>query len=245
MHTILVEPHPATFASLNALLNKERELNANVTAVNAAVCSADEKNVTFYTLKVEGGSNKSSYRAASLDPTSAKLGAGAQFSSMSLQHVLDHMWPQRCGHCRKDATKIERLHVPCYSVATMLARHGVAESALRILTVDAEGADVEILEGVPWGRVLPRLLVFELTHVQRQPSGRRRTQALLELLSSRHRYACQEQPPSSHGSNAGVSPDVWCVHAAARELSDCEAVWLRKEAPGGRCWPAFGARCGW
>ena len=51
-----------------------------------------------------------------------------------------------------------------------MAKFGVAESELLILTVDAEGADLDIVSSVAWGRVLPRVVLFERIHVVRAPS---------------------------------------------------------------------------
>lgn len=221
LQTILVEPHPRTFALLGAMVagNASVQQQQQVILENAAACGADMpsgSNITFYTLAAKS-------KAETQTP-------GVQFSSTSRQHVQDHMSDGR-GGIRWDMAgmQIEALQVPCRSVATLLARHGIAERDVRLLTVDAEGADVSILEAVSWGRVLPHLLVFEVVHVSKTPAGRERVVDLARMLYIEHSYHCYETPVA----HAHHSQDMWCVHQAARHMRGCEFAWKRSAPPVG------------
>ena len=206
LSTLLVEPHPSTFAKLSALLREERARGVNnVVAINAAACTTD-RNLTFFT---------------AVGDTSS--GAGAQFSSASREHVATHL-----RMTRTPTSSIRELYVPCFSVPTLLAQQSADERSLLMLTVDAEGSDLDILQGVVWGHdhALPRLVMFEQTHVNRQPGGREKLQGFVSALSTRHRYACQSKPARTHGLEAKTgSPDMWCVHHRASLLPGCNSMW--------------------
>lgn len=129
MRTILLEPHPQTHAQLSALIAGV----PRVVADNTAACPSrlDATNVTFYTLPF-GNSSSTSSHGGSLR---------SQFASMSLDHVAKH-----AKAFRRSSRAIQALQVPCYSLPSILRRHGVADGEVRIVTVDAEGSDLDILE---------------------------------------------------------------------------------------------------
>ena len=218
--TVLVEPHPTTFALLAELVRKEGK--EHVIAEHAAACNRDGTgNATFYTT------------------TTVR---NAQYSSLSKQHVLQHL-RDRWGRLPANVDSlIAPLQVPCYSVGTLLRRHGLDETQLRVLTVDAEGHDLDILEGMRFGEghALPLILVFEQIHLlDRQHRPLARLSAFVGTLVRTHRYACHARPAKTSGVSAGLSPDMWCVHHAAKALKGCEPSWNRLKPEG------CGKGCGW
>ena len=230
---ILVEPHPDSYAALSRQLSSQRAPGSDMRAVadNSAACGTDRPgNVTFYSIEVANSTSRQ-------DDTVGGVGAGAQFSSMSWKHVYDSLGPRKGHLIQSGRVKIVTLPVPCYSIETLLARHGARPRDVRILTVDAEGYDVEILDGGKWGvgHLLPRLLVFEWFHVGHTPAAR----ALVERLAANHSYACVPTPPRSHGLAAGRSQDMWCIHRSVAHVEACDTVWMRHD--GVNC----GRHCGW
>ena len=143
---------------------------------------------------------------------------------MSLEHVQRHAKVQlNGGHAA-----IKALHVPCYSLPSILLRHGVEDSAAWIVTVDAEGYDLEILEGANWGGFgtgfLPRLVSFEQSHIVHYGvNGSMRIFRFVSDLQTRHGYRCEATPVSklTSGSRSSVPTDVYCVHRAAAALPGC------------------------
>ena len=206
VRSVLVEPEPVAHEQLRLLIATSNL--SNVAAVNAAVCASDARGgkVTFYSRR--GGVENSSL---------------PQFASLNKQHVLDHL--KRGGHRWRPSAHLQELEVACASVATTLDRLGVATEDLLLMTVDAEGSDLDIVRAAPWGRdFLPRLLLFEHRHIVRQPGGLEQTRAFLSALRANHSYRCEDTLDEEN---------VYCVHERAAPLAGCSAMWSRS----GPQWP--------
>ena len=203
VRSVLVEPEPVAHEQLRLLIATSNL--SNVAAVNAAVCASDARGgkVTFYSRR--GGVENSSL---------------PQFASLNKQHVLDHL--KRGGHRWRPSAHLQELEVACASVATTLDRLGVATEDLLLMTVDAEGSDLDIVRAAPWGRdFLPRLLLFEHRHIVRQPGGLEQTRAFLSALRANHSYRCEDTLDEEN---------VYCVHERAAPLAGKllapSAVWI-------------------
>ena len=200
LHTLYVEPLPSAFQKLSENLNKERDQHPNVLLENAAACANDHSNITFYSHNL------------GTDPTRPP-----QISSTSRENVVNVIRQSRLPDSVW-ANHIVELHVPCYSVPTLLARHNLAERDLRAILIDAEGNDLDILESIEWGkgRVHPKLLLFEQRIVRSKRKGPARILALIRRLTTKHGYSCRETP---------VRPDDWwCVHETAAHLHGCDVI---------------------
>ena len=135
---LLVEPQPRVFSQLNALVEP---FAPHFRAVHSAVCAHDRPNVTLYAFSsrldartgvLAGGVTirlpKWASQIASLDRESVmrNLPGGGRYRRVLERHVVGHT-------------------VRCDSVRTVLARQGLGRRRLRVLAIDAEGRDAEIL----------------------------------------------------------------------------------------------------
>ena len=181
---LLVEPQPRVFAQLSKLL-QQHSYGAHVAAEQAAVCATDG-NVTLYSI-------------ADADPLTGAISPGhslpvgaTQLASMSREHILRHQKYVHNGE--RLANYIRELVVQCYSVPTLLARHAIAPHYLKVLTVDAEGFDLSILEPIDFHATTPDLIVWEQTHINKQQSdGKNRTRTFIARLEEQHEYLCNDK----------------------------------------------------
>lgn len=80
-------------------------------------------------------------------------------ASLDRAHVEMHLPPETRGAIRE--TK-----VACFSVAGLLARHGVRK--VDLLQIDTEGYDYVVLRQFDFSAIRPRIVVFERKHLSRE-----------------------------------------------------------------------------
>mmetsp|Transcript_34085 Transcript_34085/g.89623 ORF Transcript_34085/g.89623 Transcript_34085/m.89623 type:complete len:222 (+) Transcript_34085:246-911(+) len=185
---LLVEPQPHVASQLADIT---QQFGGTVAIEQAAICAHDG-NVTFYYLPdinpSSGAITRPHLRRLKSFPV-----ATSQLASMSKEHILRQ---QRHVHNGlKLAAYIRELIVPCYSVPTLLKRHAIRPHKLDVLTVDAEGYDLTILDAVDFQLIAPQLLIWEQVHVNAQPTlgGRNRTASFISKLEQQHAYRCNSQ----------------------------------------------------
>ena len=61
---------------------------------------------------------------------------------------------------------VERLEVPCISLAELLEKHRV--KAVDLLLLDTEGYDYEIIKQIDFNRIKPALIAFEHEYIKKQ-----------------------------------------------------------------------------
>ena len=171
---------------------------ATIGRENVAVCASDMPDITFYTLpsvdELTGEVRSSSTGAARFFIHSAF----SQVASTSLAHVLKHQWRMPRG--RNISDLVVAVKVPCWSVRTLLERHRLAPSERLIMTVDAEGQDLAILESAETTVGLSRFDLFqwEYMHVDR----------------TRHCEFMKRAVAAGFACDSGKS-DAWCVRRSA------------------------------
>ena len=89
------------------------------------------------------------------------------------------------------------------SVETLLREHRIETRRLLALTVDAEGHDLDILEGVPWQHISPRLLAWEASSTLPSPHKARSHQC--RQLTNRTMQFIQRVEGSGAGYACGTA----------------------------------------
>lgn len=223
--TLLIEPQPQIFEELQAAALQEYP--SRVAVANAAVCAKDARALTFY----------------SGDPrASGIIGALSQAASTNYDHVLRHLSPafkraKSKGILGQNWTRAADLVVtqvvPCLSlVPTLMSMHGLSASRLRVLTIDAESTDVEIVESLPMHVFTDlKLLMWETNLIPPvEDAGRHaRLRTLVERLERHHGFECR-----GWGSRRRRTPlndrcildeeNVWCIHRSVARLPQCNVT---------------------
>jgi FkbM family methyltransferase len=90
------------------------------------------------------------------------------------------------GHAERGTVEVTRLD-------TALAEHGV--DAVRLLKIDAEGYDLMVLRGAPWGQIRPDVVMVEFEDRKTEPLGYR-VEAMADLLAGYgYTVLCSEWHP--------------------------------------------------
>ena len=174
---LLVEPQPHVFRQLAAAVKAHAP---HVRAVHAAACARDSgMNVTFYALS-KSIDPRTGFLHDAHSGLSVQLPAWAsQVASLSRQAVLRSL-PGGEQHRAMLSRYIQPVRVRCDSIATTLSRQGLlAGRSLRVLAIDAEGHDSELVlslghalgDGGTKGTLLSglSLVLFEHKHSQPEP----------------------------------------------------------------------------
>ncbi len=174
---ILVEPIPHIFARLQARYAYRTDLVLE----NCAIADADGER-TFYSVhELEGVENQ--YASA--------------VSSFSLAHVLRHT-----GQIPNLTKRIQVIHVPCLTLRTLLAKHGIAQ--LDALVMDAEGFDGAIVQNIPFDVLHPALIFYEHKHLNTD------TRAACRNLLTQHDYQLLER----HSNTLAFLKQLCVEHSA-------------------------------
>lgn len=144
---VLVEPLPDMFAKLKR--NYAGRRFSGLHFENAAVSRRDDETLDFWT-----------FRADFLDALAAEHRLYyLRKSSFDRDHVLRFL-----THDAEAERALERIVVPCVTVATLALRYFDA-GAFDLLVIDAEGHEKAILESLDFARVRPRVIFFESEHM--------------------------------------------------------------------------------
>lgn len=136
---ILVEPQPDVFAKLS-------ETYADATGVTLENCGVGDKDGQL--------------RLFRLAKDYLYLGGkvAKQLTSPYREKIEDFIsWDSDTSEV------IEEFHVPCYTVKSLLAKHGLAK--LDLLLVDTEGYDYIILKAAGLAELKPALVLYEHKHL--------------------------------------------------------------------------------
>jgi FkbM family methyltransferase len=150
VRAILIEPNPLAFVRLQ----KSYAGLQNVTFIQAAVAGEDGEAYLYRV--IETGESKS------------EIDLSLQFSSLYREHLETH---------GKKPHEIERIVVPCRSLASLVTELGI--TTIDLLQIDAEGFDAEVVRMALKMRVRPSCINFEHRHLKRAD---RRT--LFDLLNA-------------------------------------------------------------
>jgi FkbM family methyltransferase len=152
-HGVLVEPIPHVFARLE----ENYRDNPRILLERAAIAPSEGTRTMYF---VTEGTD-----AGGLPYFADALG------SFDRDHVLAEI-----AEVENPEAHISEIEVPCLSVEGLCRKHGLDSPDL--ILVDTEGADGEIIESIDFGRIRPRLLVYE--HVNLSAEQGARVEALLE-----------------------------------------------------------------
>lgn len=212
LRALLVEPQPDVFVQLRAAA--ALEYLDRVTVLNAAVCPTADGNVSFFV-----GS-----------PTIPKSIALSQAASLSRDHMLKHMeFVRQRARVRSKAgsalrTWYESVNasdlvvetmIPCLTMHSLLRRGGVQAGKVRVITVDAEGFDLDIVRGIPHDALSGlKFLMWESTHLTLDSSQRHRH--YVTQLERQFGFDCRgthgKQRQSLNSKRALDEENVWCIH---------------------------------
>jgi FkbM family methyltransferase len=206
--TLMVEPQPHVFKRLTEITTPFPLIKV----VNAAVCGADS-NVTFYSSRSDV--------------------AFTEAASTSREHVIRHMdyVIRRTARYSKAGTTSRRWaeitrpedlvvshNIPCLSLDSLLTSAGFMNEEIRVITVDAEGLDFDIVRTLT-SRLLSDagVVIWESVHLK--TSEQTDHSKFILYLETRFGFDCR----GVHGLiraplNAKVPIDkdnVWCIHPRA------------------------------
>ena len=174
---ILVEPVPYIFARLQTRYTNRSDLILE----NCAIADADGER-TFYSVhELEGDEQQNA----------------SAIGSFSLAHVLRHI-----GQIPNLTKRIQVIQVPCLTLRTLLAKHGIAQ--LDALVMDAEGFDGALVQNIPFDVLRPALIFYEHKHLNTD------TRAACRTLLAQHDYQLLER----HSNTLAFLKSLGVEHSA-------------------------------
>lgn len=189
-HGLMVEPVPHVFARLE----RNHGDNPRLQLVNAAVAAADGSR-TIHHLRARA-------THPALPPWADAI------ASFDRDHVLRELEAVPDPEPLLTSTVVD-----CLSFETLCERHGV--ETIDLLLIDAEGADLEILETIDLDRRRPRVLVYEHHH-----------------LGERERAGCERRLSEAGYTLVAEALDTWALDTAADD--ELSAAWGRALASAAR-----------
>lgn len=213
--TYLVEPQPALSAQLKDMAASEYP--GRVTVLNAAVCPSDG-NVTFYSIRTD----------------IPGLHLMTQLASLSRAYVENQLLLPCCGfHADRakspqdsllrrwtdeDALReaIAETPLPCLSISSIVKGFKAAQLTLRVMTVDAEGFDLDIVETIPQ-HVLSSLQLLSYESIHLAPGDFDKHKHFITRLEQHFGFDCRGTHLSSRLNAKAVTDihNVWCVKPSA------------------------------
>ena len=187
---VMVEPVPHLFAELARTHGGRPELQL----VNAAIAGEDGRR-TIYHLRPGAGE-------PGLPPWADAV------ASFDRDHVLRQLEAVPDAESLLTSTVVD-----CLSFETLCDRYGVEE--IDLLLIDAEGADLEIVETIDLDRRRPRVLVYEHHH-----------------LGERERAGCERRLSAAGYTLAAEALDTWALDTAPDD--ELSAAWRRALASAAR-----------
>ena len=133
--------------------------------------------------------------------------------------------------------------VECLSVPTLLARYGIAAPSVRVVTVDADSFDVDIVDSLPITILTGlRLLVWETNIVpsHEDEARRSRLQALVDRLEHVHGFECRgwasrRRRMPLNGRCILDEENAWCLHWTVARKVHCDVASTKLDALRPRC----------
>ena len=143
---------------------------------------------------------------------------------------------RRAHNWSQSVDAIVKRRVPCLSVPTLLTRHGVAKESMRVLTVDAESLDVEIVESLlPLHRFPNLKLIMWETNINLPRHDDARHARLRALVKSVEGHGFQCRGWGSRRQRAPLNSrcildeeNAWCIHESVANQSECDASAVRR-----------------
>ena len=149
-HGVMVEPVPHLFAELARTHGGRPELEL----VNAAIAGEDGRRTIHH------------LRPGAVEPALPPWADAV--ASFDRDHVL-----RQLAAAPDPASLISSTEIECLSFETLCRRCAV--ETIDLLLIDAEGADLEILESIDLDRHRPRVLVYEHHHLSHDERSRSET----------------------------------------------------------------------
>jgi FkbM family methyltransferase len=183
---VMVEPIPHVFDRLQ----RNYAANERIALEHAAVSSNDGMVSAYYLAPLraaEGGTMPHWYDAVASLSRDMVLAQGASIPGVE--------------------QRLREVEVPALTFDSLCRKHGIEQ--LDLLVVDTEGHDFEVLSGVDFAALRPRLVVYEHLHLGEQRAGCR-------ALLGRAGYEVMEE-----------GFDTWCLDTSIED--SLTALWRRLE----------------